>query len=60
MDNMSSIVYPNYTYTWPVVSHAKCPNCGYCSCCGKSDVQGKLTKEETHREVEQFGSSSGS
>ena len=33
---------PNYTY--PGGYHApKCENCGYCPCCGKSDIPGKLS-----------------
>lgn len=37
--------YP-YTY-WSTTYHVpKCQNCGYCSCCGKSDIPGKLTPEE--------------
>lgn len=33
-------------YIWNVPLHAqKCVNCGYCSCCGKSDIPGKLAEE---------------
>jgi len=34
-----------YPYTlWTTAPHAqKCQNCGYCSCCGKSDIPGNLT-----------------
>lgn len=42
----NGVTYTGYTW-YPVsagTSHAvKCPNCGYCSCCGKSDVSGKAT-----------------
>jgi len=32
--------------TWVPSTHTqKCQNCGYCSCCGKSDIPGKLTPE---------------
>lgn len=31
---------------WTTTTHAqKCPNCGYCHCCGKSDIPGRLTPE---------------
>ena len=44
---MTTTVYPYYTYNdyqWPR-PHTKCPNCGYCSCCGKADNPGKATGE---------------
>lgn len=28
---------------------SKCANCGYCTCCGKSDIPGKLTMPEEDR-----------
>jgi hypothetical protein len=30
-------IYPQ-AFTTP-----SCPNCGYCSCCGKADIPGKLS-----------------
>jgi len=35
-------------YWYPAhAAHAgKCLNCGYCPCCGKSDIPGKLTPED--------------
>lgn len=49
----TTTVYPNTTYWmypyigWTSSPHAqKCPNCGYCSCCGKSDIPGKLVPEQ--------------
>jgi hypothetical protein len=44
--------YPTTTHTYPYTvwttpTHAqKCLNCGYCPCCGKSDIPGKLTSDE--------------
>lgn len=44
MNTGASTYYP---YVWTTPPHAqKCVNCGYCSCCGKSDIPGKLTPEE--------------
>jgi hypothetical protein len=45
-NTITTTMYPyTYPYTlWTTVPHAqKCQNCGYCSCCGKSDIPGDLT-----------------
>jgi hypothetical protein len=34
--------YPYTTWTGYPVHQQRCVNCGYCPCCGKSDVPGKL------------------
>ena len=41
--------YPYTNWNLPYAS-TKCQNCGYCSCCGKADIPGKLTEVPQDRE----------
>jgi hypothetical protein len=40
----TTVIYPwtYWTGSYYGTYQQKCPNCGYCSCCGKSDVPGKI------------------
>ena len=63
MSSLSMCVPYTYypvTTTYSGVATSRCPNCGYCTCCGKADIPGKMTEQEDQSGVEQFGSSAGS
>jgi hypothetical protein len=40
--NTTIWTYPNTIWTTGTHHARKCENCGYCPCCGKSDIPGKL------------------
>lgn len=35
----ATVNYPWYGWNWYGNHPPKCPNCGYCSCCGRADVR---------------------
>lgn len=42
---MNTITWTGMT-DWYVNPSQKCPNCGYCKCCGKADIPGLIMRED--------------
>jgi hypothetical protein len=50
--------WPNLSY-YPSISYPKCPNCGYCSCCGKADHPGQIYLREDRALAQRRGLDGG-